>query len=51
MTDYNMYTFIEANIRGGVTTVNHRHHKANNPYINDFDPAEPTSYIHYIDAK
>ena len=51
MTDYDMYTFIEANLRGGVTTVNHRHHKANNPYLNEFDPAEPTSYIHYIDAK
>ena len=51
MTDIEMYTFIEKNLRGGVTTVNHRHFAANNPYLDDYDPESPTSYIHYVDAN
>ena len=48
--DIDMYTFIE-NSWGGVTTTNHRHFKANNEYLNEFNPDEPTSFIHYIDAN
>ena len=51
MTDIDMYTFIEKNLRGGVTTVNHRLFAANNPYLDDYDPESPTSYIHYVDAN
>ena len=51
MTDIDMYTFIEKNLRGGVTTVNHRQFKANNSYLNDFDSNKPTSFIHYVDAN
>ena len=51
MTDIDMYTFIEKNLRGGVTTVNHRQFKANNPYLDDYDSAKPTSFIHYVDAN
>ena len=51
MTSIDMYTFVEDNIRGGVATVNHRHHRANNPYLSDYNPAEPCSYIRYVDAK
>ena len=51
MTDIDVYTFIEQNLRGGVTTVNHRHFVANNPYLDDFDPEKPISYAHYVDAN
>ena len=51
MTDIDMYTFIEKNLRGGVTTVNHRQFKANNPYLDDYDCSKPTSFIHYVDAN
>ena len=51
ITDIDMYTFIEQNLRGGVTTINHRHFKANNKYLEDFNPDAPSSYIHYVDAN
>ena len=51
ITDHDMYTFLEENIRGGVTTINHRHFKANNEYLDDYDSSQPTSFIHYIDMN
>ncbi len=51
MVDPDMYAFIELNLRGGVTTVNHRYFKANNQYLDDHNPDEPTTFINYIDAK
>ena len=51
MTDLSMYTFIEDNLRGGVTTTNHRHFKANNQYLDDFSSEEPSSFIHYVDSN
>lgn len=46
--DPEMYNFMFGNIRGGVTTINHRHAKANNPYLLDYDESLPTSYILYL---
>ena len=51
MSDINMYTFIEQNLRGGITTINHRHFKANNKYLDDFDDTQASSYIMYVDAN
>ena len=51
ITDLEMYTFIEENLRGGVTTINHRYFKANNEYLDDYDNSEPTSSLHYVDAN
>eukprot|EP00116_Pleurobrachia_bachei_P000927 sb/3461189/ len=51
LTDIDMYTFIEEGLRGGVTTVNHRYFKSNNKYLDDFNPEEPSSFIHYVDAN
>ena len=31
--------------------VSKRFSKANNPYLKDFDPSKPTSYISYLDAN
>ena len=29
----------------------HKFAKANNPYLTDFDPKKPKSYLMYLDAK
>ena len=51
ITDIEMQTMIEDNIRGGISTINHRHFTANNEYLNDYDPQIPSSYIMYVDAN
>ena len=51
LTDYNMYLFIEKGIRGGISTEMRRYSKANNPYLNDFNPEQEISYIPYLDAN
>ena len=51
ITDIEMQTMIEDNIRGGITTINHRHFTGNNEYLNDYDPQIPSSYIMYVDAN
>ena len=51
LTDNEMYLFYEKGIRGGISTVMNRYAKANNPYMDDYDPNVPTSYIQYLDAN
>ena len=46
-----MLLVIESGIRGGISTISHRHAKANNKYIRtEFDPAEESKFISYLDA-
>ena len=43
---------IESGIRGGIATIPHRHAKANNEYMGtEFDPAEESKFISYLDAN
>ena len=52
ITDPEIHLFIESSIRGGISTVTHRHARANNPYIGpDYDPSKPHSYLMYLDAN
>ena len=51
ITDIEQYTFVEENLRGGTTTINHRKFTANNKYLDDYNPEEPISYINYIDSN
>ena len=51
LTDSEMYRFFEMGIRGGISVITHRHAKANNPYVPDYDSSQPHSYIFYIDAN
>ena len=46
-----MLLMIESGIRGGIATISHRHAKANNVYMGtEFDPAEESNFISYLDA-
>ena len=49
--DIDQYTFIEENLRGGITTINHRLFTANNKFLDDYDPEKPSSFINYIDCN
>ncbi|XP_067936706.1 uncharacterized protein [Watersipora subatra] len=52
ITDVDMYNFFERGIRGGMSTCGGlRYAKANNPYVKDYDPSKPTTYIMYLDAN
>ena len=49
--DPEMFSCIDQGIRGGVSMITTRYAKANNPYMSNFDPTLPTSYIIYLDAN
>ncbi len=51
ISDPNMYLMIEKGIRGGVSTVTKRYAKANNKYLNNYDPACDSIYLPYLDAN
>ena len=51
ITDPNMLLMIEKGIRGGLTMASQRYARANNPYVQDFDPSKPTNYLMYLDAN
>ena len=46
-----MYLMIEKGICGGVSTVTKRYAKANNKYLNNYDPAYDSIYLPYLDAN
>ena len=50
LSDPDILLMIESGIRGGMTTICHRHAKANNVYMGaEFDPAEESKFISYLD--
>jgi hypothetical protein len=51
LTDPDMYMMCESGLRGGLCCVMERHAKANNPMVEGYDAAQPTSYITYDDAN
>ena len=46
-----MLLMVEEGIRGGIYHSIHRHAKANNKYMKDYDKNEESSYIQYLDAN
>ena len=50
-TDYDMLLMVEEGIRGGICHSIHRHDKANNKYMENYDKNEESSYIQYLDAN
>ena len=51
LTDYDMLLMVEEGIRGGICHSMHRHVKANNKYMKNYDKNEESSYIQYLDAN
>ena len=51
ITDRDIYEDFEKGIRGGVSMCVVRHAKANNKYMSDYDPKNPSSYIFYVDEN
>ena len=51
-SDPDMLLMIENGIKGGIATISHRHANANNKYMGtEFDPAEESKFISYLDAN
>ena len=51
ITDVDMYLIVENGIRGGISMISQKFAKANNAYLEDYDPVQPNSHIMYLDAK
>ena len=47
-----MLLMIKSDIKGGIATIPHRHANVNNVYMGtEFDPAEESKFISYLDAN
>ena len=44
----NKYLFTEKGLRGGISYIAKRYAKANNKYINNYDPKKPSTFISYL---
>ena len=51
LTDYDMLLMVEEGIRGGICHAIHRHAKANNKYMKNYDKNKESSYFQYLDAN
>ena len=51
LLDPDMLLMFERGIRGGITQSVHRWAKANNPYMNSFNPNKKVNYLQYLDAN
>jgi hypothetical protein len=51
LTDEDMVLMFEKGMRGGISMISHRYAKANNKYMEDYNPAAESSYILYQDMN
>ena len=51
ITDIDMLLLIEKRMRGGISYIAHRHAKANNKYMENYNKGEQSRYIMYLDAN
>ena len=51
ISDNDKYLFIEKGTRGGVSYIAKRYAKANNKYMNDYDPEKSSTFITYLDKN
>lgn len=50
ISDVEMYQMLEKGIRGGLAQCSLRHAKANNKYLVNYKPEEPSSFLIYLDC-
>ena len=46
-----MYLFIDQGLRGGISYIAKRYNEANNKFLKDYDPTEPSKFISYLDIN
>ena len=51
ISDIDKYLFIEKGSRGGISYIAKRYARANNKYMNDYDPKKPSTFITYLDMN
>ena len=51
ISDIEKYLFIKKGTRGGVSYISKRYAKANNKYMNDYDPEKPSTFIIHLDKN
>ena len=51
ISDIAKYLFIEKGLRGGISYIAKRYAKANNKYMNDYDPKKLSTFITYLDMN
>ena len=51
ISDIGKYLFIEKGSRQGISYTAKRYDKANNKYMNDFDPEKTSAFITYLDRN
>ena len=51
LTDYDMLLMVEEGIRGEICHSIHRHAKANNKYMENYDESKESLYIQYLEAN
>ena len=51
ISDIDKYLFIEKGLTGGLSYIAKRYAKANNKYMNDYDPKKPSTFISYLDMN
>ena len=48
---WDKYLFIEKGLRGGISYIAKRYAKANNKYMNNYDPKKQSTFISYLDMN
>lgn len=51
LIDFEMVAFVKKGIRGGISQCSNRYAKANNKFMSDYNPMEPSSFLTYLDAN
>ena len=51
LTDFDMILMIEKGVRGGICQATHRHAKANNNYMKNYNKNIESSYNEHLDAN